>query len=143
MSKLESRMKEYDIPEVPYQPIHDNVIIYRIPPKEVTAGGLFLPDAHVPHDPIGVLLAWSGRARDVLESQGLELGELVWFAAFAGDEREVYRVGGQDGKQMLFVEYHYIQGSVDLKNALQSGKYQQVKGPDGRYTLLVPKKKAA
>lgn len=145
MTKLQKRMEQYKIPPVPYRPFFDQVVICRIQPEKKTAGGIHIPDAHVHYDPIGVLVAWSSEARDRLESRGAELGDIVWFGAWAGDERSVYRPEGEKGREMLLMDYQYINGDVDVRDAIEAGELEEVQGPDGRWTLkrINKKRKAA
>lgn len=114
MSKLAERIKQYEIPAIPGQPIGDICLVYRIPSVEKTAGGLYIPETTQDVEERGVLLAAGLTALDKLVDHGVEIGDIVEFARYAGKERIVERKDGAKGKTMLRMKVDDIQLSEDL-----------------------------
>lgn len=115
MSKLDERRKKYGIPESPYLPMGKVALIYRIPTEEKTAGGLYIPGEAQEAESQGVLLGAGLQALDILREHLIDVGDVVWFARFAGSEKTIRREGGegwQAGK-ILQLKVDEILGSVD------------------------------
>jgi len=86
---LARRIAEHNIPPWPAQALYERVLIFRIPDNEsaketIGETGLYKPETRVDIDknrsPRGVVVSAGLRALDILRCQGMELGELVWFA---------------------------------------------------------------
>lgn len=113
MSLLDKRRKELGIPEIPYLPIAKNVLIYRLPEEERTAGGLYVPESNREPHSKGVLLAAGLGALDILYAHLVEIGDVVWFGRFAGWEKEVERGATEKGAKILQAKVEDVLGSVD------------------------------
>jgi co-chaperonin GroES (HSP10) len=135
-SLLDKRRKEWGIPDITFQPMDNNVIVWRLPPLTTSPSGLLhLPeDARSPHIK-GVVLAMGPRAMDVLKSNGIEEGHIVVFARFAGWETKDHTAHQKLGSEVLIIKDRDIIGSDELKAELKSGKAKYVKGEDGRHRL--------
>lgn len=110
---LEARRKLYGIPEAPYLPMGKNVLVFRLPSETRTAGGLYIAEIAQEPKPIGVLVAAGLAALDVLADHLVEIGDIVWFARFAGYEREVARDPEGKAKEILQCKVEDVLGSVD------------------------------
>jgi chaperonin GroES len=110
---LDERRKKYDIPGIPYLPIGKNVLIFRIPEEERTAGGLYIPDSNKEPKSQGVLLAAGLQALDIMADHLIEIGDMVWFGKWAGWESEVRREAESTGEKILQVKIDEVLGSVD------------------------------
>lgn len=111
--KLRERRKEYSIPGLPYLPKGKCVLIYRLPSETRTAGGLIIPEDAEEAKPMGVLLAAGLGAMDELRDALIEIGDIVWFARYAGWEKEVERDPMNKGRHILQADSKEILGSVD------------------------------
>lgn len=87
---LMKRMLELDIPAWPGQACFERVIVYKIP-DEASAGETFAADGVIikpdnrretdkDRSPRGIIVSAGLAAMDVLVSNGMEIGELVWFS---------------------------------------------------------------
>lgn len=118
MSRLDIRRAEFDIPELPYLPMGKNVLLFRLPEEEKTAGGLFIPETVREARERAVLIGAGLAAREIMADHLIELGDIVWFGRFAGSEREVARAAEGKGTYVLQVKIEDVLGSVDaLKRA--------------------------
>lgn len=119
--RLASRIKEYGIPEVPFDPKFDRVILFRLGQEKLhgeqtTASGLVIPDkAQKEVDPRAVVVRAGLQAHDYFYDHDIRIGDIVWPSRFSGWEPEVLsRAPGMvAGKQMLFVLAQDIAGSID------------------------------
>ncbi len=126
MTKLEQRMKQYDIPPIPYGPKGKVVLVYRLPPERKTATGLHLPDAWTARDgdgnehtvkkePVsrGVLLAAGLMALDEMKDHLIELGDVVHFGRYAGADFDANRDPENAAKAITQMKIEDINGSED------------------------------
>lgn len=65
-------------------PLHDRVIIQRLPEEERTAGGLYIPDSAKERPMRGTVVA-AGPGTDKVKMQ-VKKGDVVLFAKYAGTE---------------------------------------------------------
>ena len=135
--KLEIRCKEvgFDLPT--YQPIDNNCVCYRLPDIELSKGGLFVPaSAESPHLK-GSLVAVGPRARDVLFSNGIEVGDVVIWGRFSGWEHEDKTAAKELGTQFIVLKDRDIMGSDDLADDLAHGRAKYVLDQaTGRHNLV-------
>lgn len=144
MSKLDERMKQYNIPPIPGLPMGKTILVYRIPPVDKTAGGLYIPETDQGEQEIGVLLAAGLGALDVLKAALIEIGDVVWFGRFAGTNRTVRREAEKKAEQITPMKVEDIQLSVDALERLESYDIKEfdIEGePTGQH-FYVPKKLA-
>ena len=124
--KLRVRCKEVGIEPPTYQPMDNNCVVWRLPPLELSKGGIVMPqDSQSPHIK-GILLAVGPRARDVLYSNGIEEGDIVIFARFGGWEAQDRTNAKLLDTEYLILKDRDIIGSDDLKVALATGKAKYV-----------------
>jgi chaperonin GroES len=124
--KLDERRKTYSIPPTPYQPAAKNVLVYRLPSEERTAGGLYVPQEHQTKKSRGVLIAAGLSALDVLADHLIEVGDIVWFGHYAGRDAEVKRDAGSDAIRMVQIKVEDILGSEDTLDRLADYEVQRV-----------------
>jgi co-chaperonin GroES (HSP10) len=129
-------MKEFGVKDVSYAPIYDEVLIWRLPPLGVSSSGLlFIPeDARSPHIK-GLLMAMGPMAMDTLISNGVEVGHIVTWKRYAGDEFHDHTKTRRLMQEYIVVKARDVIGSDDLKRELDSGKAKYVRGADGRHSL--------
>lgn len=134
--KLKLRCQEVGIEPPTYQPMDNNVVVWRLPPLEMSRGGIVMPqDAQSPHSK-GILLAVGPRARDVLYSNGIEEGDVVIFARFAGWETKDRTPTKELDTEYLILKDRDIIGSDDLRAELSSGRAKYVLDEKtGRWSL--------
>jgi co-chaperonin GroES (HSP10) len=136
-SMVDWRCRSWGIPKPTFQPIDDAVVVWRLPPLSLSAGGLVVPaDNQSPHVK-GILLAMGPRARDLLFGNGIELGHIVIFERFAGWEMHDNTPEYARHNQILFLNAKNIKGSDDLKAEMDAGRARYVQGEDGRHRLAV------
>lgn len=135
-TKLVKVCREWGIQIPSWQPIGHLCIVWRKPPLTQSAGGLWI------HDPSpisrGILVAWGPQAQDHLKSHGIELGDTVIFAQFAGDEHNDQAKDRPLPQAFLTIYDRDIQGSEDLRKGLESGKKKYVQ-VDGKTCLERPR----
>jgi chaperonin GroES len=112
LSKLRDEAKG-NIPPVPYLPVGEVVLVYRLPSDEKTAGGLYVPEEHRSPVSAGILIAAGLAARDVMADALIETGDIVYFARFAGDEKEFKREAAGKAEKLLQLKMREILGSAD------------------------------
>ncbi len=137
MSKLlKRRMREFDVKDVTFAPIDDEVIVWRLPALELSGSGrLLIPeDARNPHIK-GLLLSMGPRAMDILISNGIDVGHIVTWKRYAGSEFHDHTKNRRLESEYIVLKARDIFGSDDLKKELDSGKAKYVRGADGRHQL--------
>src|SRR5687767_3486894 len=67
-----------------FAPIGPSVIVNRLPPIQMTARGIIMPETEMSPHVKGILLAMGPQARDILAP--IELGHTVTWGRFAGAE---------------------------------------------------------
>jgi chaperonin GroES len=112
LDKLREQHKD-NVPAVPYLPVGEVVLVYRLPSEEKTAGGLYVPEEHRSPVSSGILIAAGLAARDVMVDALIEVGDIVYFARFAGDEKEFKRDEAKVGQKLLQLKVREILGSAD------------------------------
>lgn len=137
MSKLEERVKKYDIPIPPYEPVFDRCLVFQVPTVESETfkdTSLIKPDLTKKREstqsPRGVLVAAGMRARDILESHGIQLGDIVWFARHTMWRHEL----DASSKAFSVIRAGEVCGSEDLFDRVGT-EVQLTKDADGMYCL--------
>lgn len=113
MDNLQKRRELYGIPDLPYQPFGENVIIFRLPNETMTAGGLYIPGTAEEPKPQGVLIGAGLAARDKMADGDIEIGDVVYFAKYAGWEKHIKDDPGNKGKDIIQMKVQDILGSED------------------------------
>ena len=131
MTKLEQRIKQYDIPEIPYLPMHKDVLVFRMPDEERTAGGLYITQENREPKSYGILVAAGLGALDVLWPNLVEVGDVVWFSTYEGEEKEITREVGAEGKKLLQMKVEGIRGSVDAVE--RAREFEVVLSKEGKH----------
>ena len=135
--KLRLRCEEVGIVPPLGQALDNNCICWRLPDIEVSPGGLVIPSEHRSPHHKGILVAVGPRARDVLFSNGVEVGDIVTWARFAGAEHSDKTNRADLGTQFIFLKDRDILSSDDLADELASGKAQYVLDEKtGRHNLI-------
>jgi hypothetical protein len=137
---LEKRVNELNIPAWPGQACFERVIIYRIPDEESasekTEGGLWKAPSRVDIDkdrsPRGVVVSAGLAAMDVLVSNGMQLGELVWFAPHVPFRFVVGRKNNQD-IQFYFMNVGDIVLSEDILQRAVDGDLKLERRMNGQH----------
>lgn len=135
--KLKERRQKYEIPETMYEPVFDRCLVFQIPTVESdTFKGSILVKPEVTKtreknsSPRGVLVAAGLTARDQLESHGIEIGDIVWFARLSLWKHEI----DAGSKQFAVIRAAEISGSEDLKERLATGA-AQIERADGQWRM--------
>jgi co-chaperonin GroES (HSP10) len=131
---LKKRCLEYGIPMPSYWPPDNNVLVWRLPPIEMSTGGLLIPeDARSPHIK-GILMCMGPRAMDYLVSNGFDFGHTVVFARFAGSEMHDHTATQSLAEQFVILKDRDLMGSDELREDLATGRAKYVL-QDGRHCL--------
>jgi co-chaperonin GroES (HSP10) len=134
--KLKLRCKEVGVDPPTYQPMDNNCVVWRMPDLEMSRGGIVIPAAHRDAHIKGILMAAGPRARDVLFSNGIQLGDIVIWARFAGWETHDKTHSKDLPDSFIILKDRDILGSDDLRVELASGKARYVLDPKtGRHNL--------
>lgn len=123
-----ARLKKYGVPEYPFQPLYDRIIMFQIDTVEretvVEGGRIITPDESKHRDrrmaPRGVLLAAGLGARDHLEAHDVMIGDICWFARHAINAYELPALGGRH-KQIVFLRSSELVGSEDSLRRVADG----------------------
>jgi co-chaperonin GroES (HSP10) len=130
---LATRTRELRLPEIPFQPTDDDVMVYRLQAKEQkTEGGIVIPDhtldvdegrtiAHQKVINLGLLLKAGCTARDWMRSHGVLIGDIVKWGKYSGEETPVHWFTGGTVRSMedvLLLNVRDIRGSFDLDTRL-------------------------
>jgi len=139
---LAQRAKEWGFEIPTNQPIGTKCMIWRLPPvHEHRVPGtditLVIPDEHDSPHVKGVLVSAGMKALEVLESEGITLGHIVQWKRYAGDEMQDHTEEALKGQRFVWVERPDIVASDDLRQALENGRADYVKGMDGKMNLRV------
>ncbi len=142
---LVARAKEYGFDLPSDAPWGDRVIVWRLPAIEKTDSGLYMPENRDEPHVLGVLVAAGMRALDELETNGITLGHMVKWERFAGWEHDDQTPEHKRGARFLHLNSRNILTSLDLKEGLERGTVNYLRGDDGRSRLetrLLSDKKA-
>lgn len=131
---IKKRCQEWSIPMPSFWPMDNNCLVWRLPPMDVTRGGIIVPDDNQSPHIKGILMAMGPRAMDVLKSNGIDVGHTVVFARFAGWEAHDHSNTKSLEAQFIMLKDRDIIGSDELREELASGKAQYVL-ENGRYCL--------
>jgi hypothetical protein len=129
---LMKRMQELEIPEWPGQACFERVIVYRIP-DEGSASETFAADGVIikpetrretdkDRSPRGVVVSAGLAAMDVLVSNGMQLGELVWFAPHVPFRFEVGKRADGTKVEFYFMNVGDIVLSEDILQRVVDGE---------------------
>lgn len=134
--KLRVRCEEVGIKPPTGQPLDNNVIVWRLPPLTLSAGGIIMPEeSQNPHHK-GILIAMGPRARDYLYSNGIEEGDIVTWERFSGWETKDQTSSKNLQTEFITIKDRQILWSDDLRADLASGKAKYVlDSATGRHSL--------
>jgi hypothetical protein len=118
------RVQELDIPAWPGQACFERIIVYRIP-DDGSASETFAKDGVIikpeyrrkvdkERSPRGVVVSAGLAAMDVLVSNGMQIGELVWFAPHVPFRFEVGKRAGGTPWEFYFMNVGDIVLSEDI-----------------------------
>lgn len=135
--KLKLRCEEVGIVPPLGQPLDNNCICWRLPDLEMSPGGIVIPTEHRSPHHKGILVAVGPRARDVLFSNGVEVGDIVVWARFAGAEHSDKTHNRDLGTQFITLKDRDILASDDLAADLAAGRARYVLDEaTGRHNLV-------
>ena len=139
---LEYRCRDWSIPQWTSQPIGDKCIVWRLPPLELSAGGIVIPEEHQSPHVKGILLAMGPAAMDELAP--IEVGHIVVFGRFAGWEHDDPTPEHRRHNRILEIRSKDINSSDDLRQMMAKGEIKIVKDADGRHKFarVLPQSKA-
>jgi hypothetical protein len=146
-SLIDERIREYSIPQWPYEPSFDRIIVYSVPEdaasrETFSKGGILVkPETRKSRDeaetPRGILCAAGLGAHDYLRSHGYSLGHMVWVARLSPWRHEVDKIEGKT-IEFLFLRAGDLVGSEDLLQHIRDGRVKVAVGDDGvhRYEFI-------
>jgi co-chaperonin GroES (HSP10) len=135
--RLKARCQEVGVDPPTFQPLDNNVAVWRLPDLEMSRGGIVVPAQHRDAHIKGILMAAGPRARDTLFSNGIQLGDIVIWARFAGWETHDKTAKTALNDQFVILKDRDIIGSDDLRVDLASGRAKYVLDPaTGRHNLV-------
>ncbi len=130
----------------PAHPLDDRVLVRENKPESVTESGLALPDNAVERCMNGVLIAVGDAAADYLYDRGIELGDVVLYAKYAGTVDQWQHVVGPDDKKCdhsgawdtippTSATLDAIRGGADKESMIRARKWHCAGGPNENVTL--------
>jgi len=124
---LAKRIGELGIPPWPAQAMFERVLIYRIPDEEAASETygetqILKPETRVAVDksrsPRGIIVSAGLRALDIMRSNGMRLGELVWFSPHVPTRFEVAKDDGGQPVEFYFMNVGDVIMSEDVLERL-------------------------
>jgi chaperonin GroES len=97
-----------------FRPLHDRVVVRRVPSEEKTAGGIIIPDTAKEKPQQGEIIGVGAGARDEagkLVPLDVKVGDRVLFGKWSGTEVVL------DGEELLIMKESDIMGIVEGKPA--------------------------
>lgn len=133
LQKLDKIREKYKdkVPPVPYLPMGEVIMVYRLPSEDKTAGGLEIPEEYRAPVSMGILIAAGLAARDIMADALIEIGDIVYFGRWEGEEKEFKRNAGQDGEKLLQLKMRGVLGSADALFRSQHYDIVRVTNDDG------------
>lgn len=140
---LEARIKEFGIPDWPYEACFDRVIVWSLPEAKATrdtyvpGGKILMTDerkaATKNESPRAVIVSAGLAARDYLKSHGMGLGHIIWVARLSPwrHQTEV----SEKGKDVdfMFLRAGDCCGSEDTKRWMAEGRVQVTVDSEGHH----------
>jgi co-chaperonin GroES (HSP10) len=134
-SLVDWRCRSWGIPKPTFQPIDDSCVVWRLPPLQLTAGGIILPESDRSPHVKGILLAMGPRAADILRGNGIEPGHIIIFGRWAGWETNDQTPEFARHNVILTIKARDVLGSDDLRAEIDAGVTKYVQGDDGRHRV--------
>lgn len=104
----------------PAHALGDRILVREFPVESVTEGGLHIPETAKERYMAGQLLSAGDKAADKLYDLGVEIGDEIWYAKYAGIIQEWQHIVGDD------VETCDHDGVWDFVSASESAKWSNV-----------------
>ena len=101
------------------RPLHDRVVLRRVPPSVKSAGGILIPDTVKEKPQEGEVIAVGPGARDEsgkLTPLDLKPGERVLFGKWSGSEVKI------DGEELLIMKETDVMGVIEGAIAVKKAK---------------------
>ena len=92
-----------------FKPLHDRVLVKRLPSEEKTAGGIIIPDTAKEKPQQGEIVAVGPGARDdsgKVNALDVKVGDKVLFGKWSGTEVKI------DGQDLLIMKESDVMGIV-------------------------------
>lgn len=80
----------------PAHPLGDRVLVWEFPPETITEGGIHRAEKAQKKYMAGILIGAADQAADKLRDIGVELGDEVWYAQYAGLLEAWHHIVGED-----------------------------------------------
>lgn len=141
LDKIRAQYKS-DVPPVPYLPVGEVILVFRLPSETHTAGGLEIPEEYRSPVSSGILVAAGLLARDIMTDNLIDIGDVVYFARFAGDEKEFKREESQKGQKLLQLKAREILGTADGLHRIADYDIVRMENDDGTNEYMYRKKAA-
>ena len=142
LSPLERKRRDYGIPEYDSYPGGDNVVLWRMPPFELSAGGIVIPEEARTPSVRGVVIAVGPKALAEFDRLGYRIGHTVVFKRFAGWEHEERLPAAERTPEhkrictILHVHVSDILSSDDLMADVKAGNTRFIKdSTTGEYVI--------
>lgn len=123
---LEQRRLQYGITDGAFRlfPLGERVVVWQMPTAEASSGGIIKPqmtrDREQAQSPRCILVGAGLAARDILASNGIELGHIVLTIAYAPLRLEADEINGRS-TYVLPMNCGDLVGSEDAAEALRKG----------------------
>jgi len=113
--------------KAPAHPIDDRILVRENAPESVTQTGLAVPESAKERAMNGVLIAAGDAAADYLYDRGIELGDVILYAKYAGVVEEWQHIVGPDnGDCEHDSAWDHVPRPSDTLDALRGGKDKDV-----------------
>lgn len=132
-----TRFKDLGVPALPYQPVFDRVLVFRISDEKYGGSGgvIIKPETARGADQRGMLVAAGPKALDSLVTNGILLGDIIWFGQFSGmfEQNSLERTAGKAAKGFVVERAESINGSEDLITRIRHDEVSLVLDADDNY----------
>ena len=129
---LLKRMQELEIPAWPGQALFERVIVYLVP-DEAASADKFIPDGMIykvdqrketdkARSPRGVIVSAGLAALDILVSNGMQIGEMVWLSPYVQYRFEVGKRENGSPIEFMFLNVGDVVLSEDILQRVVDGE---------------------
>ncbi len=101
---------------VKFRPLHDRVVVKRLPEETKTAGGIIIPDSAAEKPMQGEIIAVGPGARDEdgkRVAPDVKAGDIILFGKWSGTEVKI------DGEELLIMKESDVMGVIEGKAAVK------------------------
>lgn len=130
-----------ELKKAPARPLGDRILVRQMPISETTETGLFKPEVAQERQFAGTLLAAGDDAADKLYDYGVEIGDEIWFAKYAGLLEEWQHIVHETDTSCPHETWDFVPKNDDaMKHVPKQGMINEVRSCRACGTVRVSEK---